>query len=107
MGAEIHPLYDLVIVNQIEEPAEKIGAIYLPDRAKERPQEGIVIAKGPGRLLPDGSLRPLEVAIGDRVLFGKYAGSQVKLGGDTFLLLREGDIIATLGHGEGSDAKRD
>lgn len=104
MAMEIEPLYNLVIVERVEEAAEKIGSIYVPDKAKERPQEGTVIAVGPGRLLPDGSLRPLSVAPGDRVLFGKYSGSEIKLNGVARLLLREDDIIAKFVNKENSNA---
>jgi chaperonin GroES len=92
----IRPLADRILVKRIEEEEVKIGGIIIPDTAKEKPQEGKVIAVGPGRLSEDGKRVPLEVKPGDRVLIGKYAGTEVKLDGEEHLIMREDDVLAIL-----------
>ncbi|MBI4530637.1 MAG: co-chaperone GroES [Candidatus Latescibacteria bacterium] len=92
----IRPLADRILVKRIEEEEVKIGGIIIPDTAKEKPQEGKVIAVGPGRLSDDGKRIPLEVKAGDRVLIGKYAGTEVKLDGEEHLIMREDDVLAIL-----------
>lgn len=90
---KIKPLRDRVIVRRIGEEEKTKGGIIIPDTAKEKPQEGEVIAVGNGRLLEDGKLVPLEIKKGDRVLFGKYSGTEVKMDGEEYLMMREEDIL--------------
>jgi chaperonin GroES len=90
----IRPLHDRVIIKRIEEEHKTKGGIIIPDTAKEKPLEGKIIAVGNGRVLENGTVRPLAVKNGDRVLFGKYAGTEVKIDGEEHLLLREEDIVA-------------
>jgi len=94
--ANIRPLHDRVIVKRIEEEEQIRGGIIIPDTAKEKPQEGEVIAAGAGKKLEGGDRQPLDVKEGDRVLFGKYAGTEVKLDGEEYLILREDDILAVI-----------
>ena len=91
---KLRPLGDRVIVKRIEEEEKTKGGIIIPDTAKEKPIEGEVIAVGDGKLLDNGKKIPLEVKKGDRVLFGKYAGTEVKIEGEEFLIMREDDVIA-------------
>jgi chaperonin GroES len=93
---KIRPLQDRVLVQRTEEEARTPGGLIIPDTAKEKPQEGVVIAAGKGKPRDDGGLTPLDVAVGDRVLFGKYAGSDVRLDGEDYVILREDDILAVL-----------
>lgn len=88
------PIGDRIIVKALEQEEHTRGGLVLPDTARERPQEGKVIAVGKGKLLDDGTLKPLEVKTGDRVLFGKYAGTEVKVEEIEYLILREEDILA-------------
>ena len=92
----IQPLGDRILIKSLEQEAKTAGGIILPDTAKEKPQEGKVVAIGKGRLLEDGSLRPLEVKVGDTVLFAKYSGTEVTHEEKEFLILREEDILAVL-----------
>jgi chaperonin GroES len=91
---KIRPLHDRVIVKRIEEEETTKGGIIIPDTAKEKPVEGKVIAVGTGKILEDGKKLPLEVKKGDRILFGKYAGTDIKIEGEEHLIMREDDIIA-------------
>ncbi len=91
---KIKPLHDRVIVQRIEEGDTTKGGIIIPDTAKEKPIEGKVLAVGPGKTSDSGKLQPLEVKEGDRVLFGKYAGTEIKIEGEEHLIMREDDIIA-------------
>jgi chaperonin GroES len=93
---KIRPLGDRVLLTRIEEQDKSKGGIIIPDTAKEKPQEGKVVAVGKGRRLEDGRLVPLEVKKGDRVLFGKYSGSEVKIEGEEHLIVREEDILGVL-----------
>ena len=93
----LHPLGDRLIVKALEAEEKTKGGIVLPDNAKERPQEGKVIAVGKGKLLEDGTIKPLEVKAGDRILFGKYAGTEIKVDDSEVLILREDDILAIIG----------
>ena len=90
---KIRPLGDRILLKRIEEEDKSKGGIIIPDSAKEKPQEGKVVAVGKGRMLDDGKLVPLEVKKGDRVLFGKYSGTEVKLVGEEHLIVREDDIL--------------
>ncbi len=94
---QLRPLYDRLVVKRIEEAEEKTpGGIVIPDSAKEKPQQGEVIAVGKGKLLDDGKLVPLEVKKGDRILFGKYSGNEIKMNGEEYLILREDEVLAIL-----------
>ncbi len=92
----IRPLQDRVIVKRIEEEQKTKGGIIIPDTAKEKPVEGKVVAVGNGKVLENGSQRKLDVKAGDRVLFGKYSGTEVKIDGEEHLILREDDILAVI-----------
>lgn len=92
----IRPLHDRVLVKRVEEEETKQGGIIIPDTAKEKPQQGEVIAAGKGVLLEDGEWAPLTVKAGDKILFGKYAGSEVKIEGEEYLILREDEILAVI-----------
>ena len=92
----IRPLHDRVVVKRIEEKETVLGGIIIPDTAKEKPQEGEVIAVGKGKRLDDGKLAPLDVKAGDRILFGKYSGSEIKLEGEEFLIIREDEILGVI-----------
>jgi chaperonin GroES len=97
MANRIRPLQDRLIVKRIEETEQKsVGGIIIPDTAKEKPQEGKVIAVGSGKRNEDGSVQPLDVKRGDHILFGKYAGSEVKLDGEEHLILREDDVLGVV-----------
>jgi chaperonin GroES len=89
----IRPLHDRLIVKRLEEEERTKGGIIIPDNAKEKPQEGEVIAVGNGKVLDDGKRVPLEIKKGDRVLFGKYSGTEIKVDGSEFLMMREEDIL--------------
>ncbi len=92
----IKPLHDRVLVRRVEETTKTAGGIIIPDTAKEKPSEGVVEAVGNGKMAPDGKVAPMSVKVGDRVLFGKYAGTEVKLEGDSRLIIREEDILAVI-----------
>ena len=96
MATNIRPLHDRVIVRRIEEGEQVRGGIIIPDTAKEKPQEGEVIAVGSGTLNDKGELRPLDVKAGDRILFGKWSGTEVKLDGEELLIMKESDIMGVL-----------
>lgn len=94
---KLRPLEDRVVVRRIEEQEEvQRGGIIIPDTAKERPQEGEVLAVGPGRILENGTRVPMEVKVGDRVIFAKYAGTEVRLDDKEYLVMRESDILAVI-----------
>jgi chaperonin GroES len=94
---KIRPLQDRVIVRRLEEAVEKTkGGIIIPDTAKEKPQHGKVIAVGKGKLNDDGKLTPLDVKVGDKILFGKYSGSEIKIDGEEHLIMREEDILGVV-----------
>ena len=93
---KIRPLGDRILVKRLEEEQKSKGGIIIPDTAKEKPQEGRVVAVGKGRLLEDGKLVPLEVKKADRVLFGKYSGAEVKLEGEEHLIVKEEDILGVI-----------
>lgn len=92
----IQPLFDRIVVKRTEGDSTTLGGIFLPEAAQEKRQEGVVIAAGTGRLLEDGTLIPLELKGGEKVLFGKYSGSEVKLGAETYLIMREEEVLAVL-----------
>jgi chaperonin GroES len=96
MTTKIRPLQDRVLLKRIEGETKTASGLIIPDTAKEKPAEGKVIAVGAGKFGEDGKLRPLDVKVGDRVLFGKYSGSEVKIDGDEHLILREEDILGVI-----------
>jgi chaperonin GroES len=93
---KVRPLYDKVLVKRVQEEEKTKGGIIIPDTAKEKPQEGEVIAVGHGRILENGSKVPLEVKEGDRVIFSKYAGTEIKIDGEEYLIMREEDILGII-----------
>lgn len=93
---KIRPLHDRVIVKRLEEERTSPGGIVIPDSAAEKPSQGKVIATGKGKILEDGSVRALDVKVGDKILFGKYSGTEVKVDGDDLLVMREEDIMAII-----------
>jgi len=93
---KIRPLYDRIVVKRIEQQEQMQGGLYIPDSAKEKPQEGEVVAVGKGKRLENGNLVPLDVEVGNRILFGKYSGSDIKLDGDEFLIMREDEVLGIL-----------
>jgi chaperonin GroES len=103
----IRPLYDRIVVKRIETQDEKTASgLIIPDSAKEKPQEGEVVAVGKGKRLEDGKVVSLDVQVGDRILFGKYSGSEIKLDGNEFLIMREDEVLGILNsNGAGKKAK--
>ena len=97
MKTTLRPLHDRVLVKRLDEQEEKHGRLIIPDTAKEKPQEGRVIAVGTGKVTDDGKTLPLAVKAGDRILFGKYSGSEVKLDGEEYLIMKEEDVLGILG----------
>jgi chaperonin GroES len=97
MAMKVKPLHDRILVQRIEEKEQKRGSIIIPDTAKEKPMEGKVIAVGTGRLEKDGKRIPLEVKVGDRVLFGKYAGTEIKIDDNDHVILREDEVLGIIG----------
>lgn len=92
----IRPLHDRVLVRRIEEQEARIGGIIVPDTAKEKPQQGEVMGVGNGKMLENGERVPIDVQVGDKILFGKYSGSDIKIDGTEYLVLREDEILAVL-----------
>jgi chaperonin GroES len=93
---KIKPLYDRILVKRLEEQEKTAGGLYIPDTAKEKPLEALVVAVGAGKVQENGSLRKLEVKAGDKVLFSKYSGSDIKIDGTEHLILREDDVLAVI-----------
>ena len=93
---KIRPLHDRVIVKRLEEERTSPGGIVIPDTAAEKPIQGKIIAVGKGKILEDGQVRPLDVKVGDKILFGKYSGTEVKLDGEDLLVMREEDVMAVI-----------
>ena len=94
--AKVRPLHDRIIVQRIEESEQKVGGIIIPDTAKEKPQQGKVIAVGQGKIKEDGQRQPLDVKAGDTILFGKYSGQEIKIDGEENLIMREDEVLAVL-----------
>lgn len=94
--ATFRPLHDRLLVERLDEGEQQVGGIIIPDTAKEKPQQGRVLAVGKGRVNDDGTLIPLDVKVGDTVLFGKYAGTDIKLDGEERLIMREDDVLAVV-----------
>jgi len=93
---DIRPLYDRIVVKRIEEQEQKVGGLFIPDSAKEKPQEGEVVAVGKGKRTEEGKLIPLDVKAGDRILFGKYSGNEIKINGEEFMIMREDEVLGIL-----------
>jgi len=92
----LRPLHDRILVQRIEEEEQKFGGIIIPDSAKEKPQQGKVIAVGQGKVKDDGKRQPLDVQDGDTILFGKYSGQEIKIDGEDYLIMREEEVLAIL-----------
>ena len=92
----IRPLQDRIIVKRLEEEEKTAGGIIIPDAAKEKPMQGEVVAAGKGKVNESGKVNPLDVKVGDKILFGKYAGTEVKINGEDYLIMREGDVLGVL-----------
>jgi chaperonin GroES len=99
---KVRPLRDRILVKRIEEGEQRVGGIIIPDTAKEKPQQGKVVAAGSGRVNDEGKVIPLDVKAGDTVLFGKYSGTEIKLDGEEFLIVREDEVLAVF---EGASEK--
>ena len=93
---KFRPLHDNVLVKRLEAAEEQVGGIIIPDTAKEKPQEGNVLAVGPGKLQDDGTRRPVGVAAGNKILFGKYAGTEITVEGEELLVMRESDLLGVI-----------
>ncbi|HEY8549458.1 MAG TPA: co-chaperone GroES [Vicinamibacterales bacterium] len=93
---KVRPLHDRIIVQRLEEEEQRIGGIIIPDTAKEKPQQGKVIAAGKGKTKDDGKVLPLDVKEGDTILFGKYSGQEIKIDGEEYLIMREDEVLAVL-----------
>ncbi len=97
MSVNVRPLHDRVLIKRVEEEEQVRGGIIIPDTAKEKPQEAEVVSVGPGKLQDDGKRQPMDVKAGDRVLVGKYSGSEIKIDGEEYMILREDEILAIIG----------
>jgi len=92
----VRPLRDRILVKRLDEGEQRVGGIIIPDTAKEKPQQGKVVAAGTGRITDEGQVLPLDVKAGDRILFGKYAGTEIKLDGEEYLIVREDEVLGIL-----------
>ena len=93
---KVRPLHDRIIVQRLEEAEQRVGGIIIPDTAKEKPQQGKVVAAGKGKAKDDGKVLPLDVKAGDTILFGKYSGQDIKIDGEEYLIMREDEVLAVL-----------
>ena len=93
---KVRPLYDRILVKRVEEEQKTAGGLYIPDTAKEKPQQGVITAVGQGKVQEDGTLRKLELKVGDKILFAKYSGSEIKIDGVEHLILREDDVLGVI-----------
>ncbi len=100
---KVRPLHDRIIVQRIDEGEQKVGGIIIPDTAKEKPQQGKVIAAGKGKIKDDGKVVPMDVKAGDIILFGKYSGTEIKLDGEEYLIMREEEVLGVI---EGKSKKK-
>jgi chaperonin GroES len=94
----VRPLHDRILVKRTAEEEKTAGGLYIPDTAKEKPQKGEIVAAGKGRVTEDGKILPLEVKAGDQILFSKYAGTELKLNGQEYLMMREEDVLGIIHH---------
>jgi chaperonin GroES len=101
---DIRPLHDRVVIKRIEESETMQGGLYIPDSAKEKPQQGEVVAVGPGGRDQSGKLTPIDIKVGDRILFGKWSGTEIKLDGTEYLIMKESDVLGVLT--EGASARK-
>ncbi len=93
---KVRPLYDRILVKRLEEETKTAGGLFIPDTAKEKPQEGMVVAVGTGKILEDGKVRKLDIKAGDKILFAKYSGNDIRIDGTDHLILKEDDVLAVL-----------
>ena len=93
---KVRPLYDRILIKRVDEEEKTAGGLFIPDTAKEKPQQGLVVAVGTGKVQEDGSVRKLEIKAGDKILFSKYSGNDIKIDGTEHLILREEDVLAVL-----------
>ena len=100
MATKIRPLYDRLIVERIEETEQMVGGIIIPDTAQEKPQQGKVLAVGKGKLQDDGTIIPVDVKAGDKVLFGKYSGQEIRLDGIDYFIMREDEVLGVIQEGK-------
>ena len=100
---KVRPLHDRIIVRRIDEGEQKVGGIIIPDTAKEKPQQGKVVAAGKGKVKDDGKVVPMDVKAGDLILFGKYSGTEIKLDGEEYLIMREEEVLGVI---EGKSKKK-
>ena len=96
MAIKVRPLHDRIIVQRLEEEEQEVGGIIIPDTAKEKPQQGKVVAVGKGKVKEDGGILPMDVKGGDTILFGKYSGQEIKLDGDDYLIMREDEVLGVV-----------
>ena len=96
MGIKVRPLHDRIIVERLEEEEQEVGGIIIPDTAKEKPQQGKVVAVGKGKVKDDGGIAPMDVKEGDTILFGKYSGQEIKLDGEEYLIMREDEVLGVV-----------
>ncbi len=101
----IRPLDDRIVVKRIQTPDNTVGGLFIPDSAKEKPQEGKVVAVSRGKRLENGEVTPLDVSVGDHILYGKYTGSELKFDGEEYLIVREGEVLGVLDGAEKSATK--
>ena len=106
MKMKFRPLHDRVIVQRLDEGEQKVGGIIIPDTAKEKPQQGKVIAAGNGKAKDDGKRLPLDVKAGDLILFGKYSGQEIKLDGEEFIIMREDEVLGVIESGAAAVKKK-
>jgi chaperonin GroES len=102
----VRPLHDRLIIQRLDEGEQHVGGIIIPDTAKEKPQQGKVIAAGNGKTKDDGTRTPLDVKAGDRILFGKYSGQEIKLDGEDYLIMREDEVLAVMGEAGAKKPKK-
>jgi len=100
MAVKVRPLHDRILVQRLEEAEQRVGGIIIPDTAKEKPQQGKVVAVGKGKIKDDGKLLPLDVQEGDTILFGKYSGQEIKLDGNEYLIMREDEVLGIIESGQ-------
>ncbi len=96
LALKVRPLHDRIIVQRLEEEEQQVGGIIIPDTAKEKPQQGKVVAVGKGKVKEDGGILPMDVKDGDTILFGKYSGQEIKIDGEEYLIMREDEVLAVM-----------